>query len=178
MLRRSGPIRYPIGAYVLRPDPGPETVQKDLIEMAGSPAALRGAVAGLSDMQLSTLYRPGGWMLCQVVHHLAEAHMNWYSRTKLTLTEERPVVTPWDENTWAELADGRTVEIEPALVLFEAVCARWVTLMKSLTPAEWKREMQHPTRGIFVLDSALGMHVWHARHHTAHITDLRKRMGW
>jgi DinB superfamily len=174
----SDPIRYPVGPYVLCPDPSPETIQKELIEMAGSPAALRAAVEGLSNKQLLTPYRPGGWMLCQVVHHLAEAHMNWYSRTKLTLTEERPVVPPWDENTWAELADGRTVEIEPALALFEAVCARWVTLMTSLTPALWKREMQHPTRGVFVLDSALGMHVWHASHHTAHITDLRKRLCW
>ena len=116
-------------------------------------------------------------MLCQVVHHLAEAHMNSYSRTKLTWTEERRVVTAWDENTWAELAAWQTVEIEPALVLFHAVCARWVTLMRSLTPAQSKREMQHPTRGVFVLDSALGMHVWHANHHMAHITENQLRIN-
>jgi hypothetical protein len=170
--------RYPIGPYKIGPPPDAAMLAGLIEEMAGVPALLRAAVAGLNREQLATPYRPEGWMLCQVVHHLAEAHMNWYSRTKLALTEDRPVVTPWDENTWAELADGRTTEIEPALLLVDAVSTRWVTLMKSLTPKQWKREIVHPTRGVFVLDTALAMHVWHARHHTAHITGLRGRMGW
>ncbi|MGB7761698.1 MAG: putative metal-dependent hydrolase [Bryobacteraceae bacterium] len=171
-------LRYPIGPF----EPGPpvnEEWRRQLVqELAGSPARLRAAVAGLSGDRLDTPYRPGGWTVRQVVHHLADAQMNWYVRTRLALTEFEPIVKPFDEVLWAELADARSGPVEPSLLLCDAVCARWVALFESLSRAEWTRRMLHPERGTFVLNRVLPMHVWHARHHTAQITALRQRMGW
>jgi len=103
--------------------------------------------------------------------------MNWYIRTKLALTEDAPIVKPYDENLWAELSDARA-PVEASLILLEGIHRRWVDLFRSLSEAEWKRKMIHPDRGVFILDATLPMHVWHARHHTTHITELRKRLGW
>jgi uncharacterized damage-inducible protein DinB len=139
---------------------------------------VRAAVAGLSDTQLDTPYRPGGWTVRQVVHHLADAQMNWYLRTRLALTEFEPLVKPFEEARWADLADARSGPVEPSLLLCDAICARWVALFESLSRAEWTRRMLHPERGEFTLDQVLPMHAWHTRHHTAQITELRRRMGW
>jgi uncharacterized damage-inducible protein DinB len=146
--------------------------------MAEAPDHLRAAVARLSGEQFDTPYRPGGWTVRQVVHHLADAQVNWYVRTKLALTEDEPVVRAWDEVRWAEMYDARTAAPEPSLILLDGLYRRWVELFHSLSEEQWKRRLIHPERGEFVLDAALAMHVWHGQHHTAQIVELRKRMGW
>jgi uncharacterized damage-inducible protein DinB len=171
-------LRYPIGPFESGPPVDDEGRRQLLQQLTAAPARLRAAVAGLSGAQLDTPYRPEGWTVRQVVHHLADAQLNWYVRTKLALTEFEPLVKPFDETLWAELADARSGPIEPSLVICDALCARWVALFESLSRAEWARRMLHPERGEFVVDRALPMHVWHARHHTAQITALRERMGW
>ena len=171
-------LRYPIGPFEAGAPVDDEARRQLLQQLAESPARLRAAVAGLSADRLDTPYRPGGWTVRQVVHHLADAQMNWYVRTRLALTEFEPVVKPFDEALWAELADARNGPVEPSLLLCDALCARWVALFESLSEAEWSRRMLHPERGEFALDLVLPMHVWHARHHTAQITALRQRMGW
>jgi uncharacterized damage-inducible protein DinB len=149
-----------------------------LYQLSESARHLRIAVAGLSEDQINTPYRPGGWTVRQVVHHLADAQMNWYVRTKLAITEHSPIVKSYDEARWAELQDARTGPLEPSLILLDGISERWVCLYRSLTEEQWKRTIIHPDRGVFTLDTTLPMHVWHCRHHTAHITELRKQMGW
>lgn len=127
-------------------------------QLAAAPALLRAAVAGLSVAQLDTPYWPGGWTVRQVVHHLADAQMNWYVRTRLALTEAEPLVTPFDAALWAEIADARTGPVEPSLLVCDALCARWAALFESLDEAQWARRMLHPERGVFVLDQVLPMH--------------------
>ncbi len=171
-------LRYPIGPFVASEPPGASERLRLLTDLAEAPERLRAAVAGLSESQLDTPYRPGGWTVRQVVHHLADAQTNWCVRTKLALTEDAPVVKPYDEVRWAELQDARTAPIEPSLVLLDALHRRWVHLFRGLSEEQWKRKMVHPDRGVFILGATLPMHVWHARHHTAHITELRKHLGW
>lgn len=171
-------LRYPIGPFVAGAAPDASERLRMLSDLAGAPDRLRAAVVDLSDSQLDTPYRPGGWTVRQVVHHLADAQMNWYIRTRLALTEDAPVVKPYDEARWAELLDACTAPIEPSLFLLDGLHRRWVELFRNLSEAEWKRKLVHPDRGVFILDATLPMHVWHAHHHTAHVTDLRKRLGW
>ena len=171
-------LRYPIGPFEAGPPVDDEGRRQLLRQLAGAPARLRAAVADLSEDRLDTPYRPGGWTVRQVVHHLADAQMNWYVRTKLALTEDEPIVRSYDEVRWAELHDARTAPVEPSLNLLDGLHRRWVELFKSLSEEQWKRKIIHPDRGIFVLDATLAMHVWHGRHHTAHIVELRNRMGW
>jgi len=149
-----------------------------LSQLAEVPSRLRAAVAGLSESQLDTPYRPAGWTVRQVVHHLSDAQMNWYVRTKLAFTEDEPLVTPYDEMRWAELNDARTGPLEPSLMMLDGLYRRWVELFRSLTEEQWNRKLIHPDRGVFVLKATLPMQVWHGRHHTAHIEELRNRMGW
>lgn len=146
--------------------------------MARLPQALREAVAGLTDEQLDTPYREGGWTVRQVVHHLADAHLNNYVRVRLALTEETPLPKPWNEQLWAELPDARLAPVDVSLRLFEAVHQRWEMLLRALSPQEFARGFQHPTRGVLTLDWDLGLYVWHGWHHIAHIRALRQRMGW
>jgi uncharacterized damage-inducible protein DinB len=171
-------LRYPIGQF----EPGPPLNGRQRLalveELALAPAALREAVSGLSPGQLDTTYRPDGWTVRQVVHHVADAQMNWYVRTKLTLTEDEPLVKPYDEARWAETAEARTGPLEPSLSLLDALYRRWTALFRSLTDDQWNRRMVHPERGVLVLDATLPMMVWHGRHHTAQITALRQRMNW
>jgi uncharacterized damage-inducible protein DinB len=171
-------IRYPVGRFNFK-DPF-ETGDRPrfLAQLAEAPAKLRAAVAGLSDNQLDTPYRPGGWTVRQVVHHLADAHVNWYIRPKLAVTEDMPVTKPFAEQLWAELADARTSPVEPSLQMFEGVTARWCRFLASLTPGDWSRGFTNPEWGTLTVDDTLRANAWHTRHHTAHITELRKRMGW
>jgi len=170
--------RYPIGPFEAGPPPDFDMRLRLLSQLAEVPSHLRAAVADLSESQLDTRYRPAGWTVRKVVHHLADAQMNWYVRTKLALTEDDPVVRSYDEVRWAELHDARTAPVEPSLILLDGLHRRWVDLFKSLSEEQWKRTIIHPDRGIFVLDATLAMHVWHGQHHTAHIVELRNRMGW
>jgi uncharacterized damage-inducible protein DinB len=171
-------LRYPIGRF--QPGPVPDAAQRRalLSELAEQPIRMRAAVANLSESQLDTPYRPDGWTIRQVVHHLADAHMHWYVRTKLALTEENPPIMSFDEGLWSGLHDARTEDLAPSLAVLDGVCQRWVSLFRSLTEEQWKRTMVHPQRGTISLEFLLPLQIWHASHHTAHIVHLRNRMGW
>jgi hypothetical protein len=132
----------------------------------------------LSTQQLDTPYREGGWTVRQVAHHVPDSHMNAYVRFKLALTEEDPVIKPYAEDRWARLGDTQATPIEVSLALLESLHSRWVGLLRSLRPEDWKRTFRHPELGLVSLEKNLAMYSWHGRHHVAHITELRKRMGW
>lgn len=169
--------RYPIGHF----SPRHSLAQLDRIEqidvLRQLPHNLRTAVSGLSDAQLDTPYRDGGWTLRQVVHHVSDSHMNSYVRFKLALTEDSPTIKPYDEAAWAQLPDSR-LPADVSLALLDSLHARWVALIETFTPDDFGRSFQHPERGRQDLATALGLYAWHSRHHTAHITGLRERMGW
>lgn len=171
-------LRYPIGRF--EPGPAPDPWQRCalVVQLSEIPTQMKMAVAALSDNQLDTPYREGGWTARQVVHHLADAQLNWYTRTKLALTEDLPQIKPFDEALWAELHDGKAGPIEPSLILLQGITQRWAELFNSLTEDQWMRQMVHPERGVLIIANTLPMHVWHGHHHTAHVTELRKRMGW
>lgn len=171
-------LSYPVGKFKYEA-PLSYAQREHLIgEMAEAPARLRAAVKGMSEAQLDTPYREGGWTARQVVHHLADSHMNAYIRVRLALTEEQPLIKPYDQALWAELIDARTAPIEPSLEIFDALHQRFVILLKSLEAADFERTLNHPEHGLMTLDRNLAMYAWHARHHVAHITSLGERMGW
>jgi hypothetical protein len=167
-------LSYPIGRF----RPGDQDRKRILLDISETPGRLRDAVEGLAEKQLDTPYRPGGWTVRQVVHHLGDSHMHSYIRTKFALTQNEPTIMPYDENVWAGLIDARTGPLEASLVLLEGLHFRWVQLLESLTEADWKRNFNHPERGVLPLDINAAIYAWHGRHHTAHITELRKREGW
>jgi len=171
-------IRYPIGRFEFYAPYNSDDRPVWLAQLAEAPANLRAAVAGLNDQQLDTPYREGGWTLRQVVHHLADAHVNWYIRPKLAVTEDQPTIKPYAEQLWAELPDARSSPIEPSLAMFEGVHARFVRFFGSLAPGDWSRKFMHPEWGALKVEDVLRAMAWHARHHTGHITGLRRRMGW
>jgi uncharacterized damage-inducible protein DinB len=171
-------LRFPIGKF--RYDGTPNAEQKQLLleEIAQAPANLRAAVKGLSDAQLDTEYRPGGWTVRQVVHHVPDSHLNSYVRFKLALTEDDPTIKTYAEDRWAELADSKATPIEVSLTLLDSLHDRWVRLLKSLSEEDWKRTFRHPDLGPMALDKTLALYAWHGKHHVAHVTELRKRMSW
>jgi uncharacterized damage-inducible protein DinB len=171
-------LRFPIGKFHFE---GPLTEpqkQASLDEIARTPAKLRAAVKGLSEAQLDAPYRPGGWTVRQVVHHLPDSHMNSYVRFKLALTESEPTIKPYAEDRWAELADSKSTPVEVSLTLLESLHDRWAHLLRSLSPEDWKRTFRHPEMGAMTLEKTLALYAWHGRHHVAHITSLRERSGW
>ena len=171
--------RYPIGKFDRHKAPHSAEERKRLIDsIAELPECLQSATAGLNGKQLDTPYREGGWMVRQVVHHLADAHMNAYARFKLALTEETPTVTPFDEAAWAELADSRVTPIDVSLALVENLHARWVVLLRSLKPEDWERTITHPKSGPMTLNLMLSLYAWHGAHHVAQINALRARNQW
>jgi len=172
-------LRYPIGKYTFANSPTRQQVAEWVEDVARTPAALRAAVRGLADGQVETPYRPGGWTVRQLVHHLADSHLNAYTRFKLALTEDTPTIKPYDEAAWADLEDNRTVPIAVSLDLLEALHIRWVALLRAMTPEQMNRSFVHPEKGRAMrLDGALGLYAWHGRHHVAHVTALREREGW
>ncbi len=171
-------LRYPVGKFE-RVHEVTEVTRREWIEaIAAAPAAVRAAVAGLGDEQLDTPYRPGGWTVRQVVHHLPDSHLNAYVRLKLALTEEEPTIKTYEEARWAELPEARTAPIEVSLALLDALHRRWVMLLEDLPAAAFGRALHHPEWGRMSVDDLLGIYAWHGRHHVAHITGLRERMGW
>lgn len=170
--------RYPIGKYQRRDTLTPEERAAHIDAIAATPRKMRDAVAGLSAQQLETPYREGGWTLRQVVHHVPDSHLNSYMRFKLALTEETPTIRPYDEAAWAELADSRETPIETSLTLLESLHDRWVRLLRSMSDADFRRELRHPEIGTMTLDAVLGLYAWHGQHHVAHITATRTRNGW
>jgi hypothetical protein len=171
-------LRYPIGQRVSRDTFTSESRDAAFAAIRDLPAALRHAVFRLSDAQLDTPYRPNGWTVRQVVHHLADAHVVMYARVKLALTEDNPPVTLWDEVEWAELLDSREMPIDVSLAIVDAIHARFAALLALLTPHQLGRTLQHPVWGTIPVDELVELCAWHGRHHVAHISGLRERSGW
>jgi hypothetical protein len=172
-------LRYPIGKFEAAATLTP-SMRVDLMgQIERAPAQLRAAVSGLSVAQLDTVYRPGGWTVRQVVHHVPDSHLNAYTRLKLALTEDEPTIKPYEEARWAELVDSRTAPPEVSLVLLESVHTRWMMVWRSMIPEQFSRRFRHPEHpGMLSLDWMLSMYAWHGRHHVAHVTSLREREGW
>ena len=170
--------RYPVGKFQRQEKLTPAERRALIDQIVAAPARMREAVAGLDERQLATPYRQGGWTVRQVVHHVPDSHLNAYIRFKLALTEDVPTIKPYDQTRWAELADGRDTPIETSLQLLESLHDRWVRLLRSMSDADFSRRLKHPESGEMTLDNVLALYGWHGRHHTAHITSLRKREGW
>ena len=171
-------LRYPTGRLIYEADLTPAKRTQLIARIAETPAALRAAVTGLTVPQLDTPYRPGGWTVRQLVHHVPDSHVNAYVRFKLALTEDNPTIKPYDEAAWADVADTRLTPVDVSLTLLEAVHQRWVILLNALGDADFSRPLQHPDNGPMTLDKLLQMYAWHGRHHVAHVTELKKREGW
>lgn len=170
--------RYPIGKFHFDEPQNEEQKSKLIAEIAQAPANLRAAVKDLSPAQLDTPYRDGGWTVRQVVHHVPDSHLNAYSRFKLALTEQEPTIKPYAEDRWAQLADTKSTPIEISLTLLDTLHDRWVRLLRSLQPEDWKRSFRHPELGLVSLEKNLAIYAWHGRHHVAHVVELRRRMSW
>ena len=170
--------RFPIGKFRYLGPPTDGQRQAFIADIASTPLALRAATVGLSQQQLDTPYREGGWTVRQVVHHVPDSHLNAYVRFKLALTEDEPTIKPYAEDKWAELADTKSTPLEVSLVLLESLHDRWVRLLRSLGPEDWKRQFRHPELGVVPLEKNVALYAWHGKHHVAHVTELRKRMGW
>ena len=167
--------RFPIGEFK-RPDRLSDAERATaILKVEATPATLRAALAGMSDAQLDSTYREGSWTLRQVVHHLADSHVNSYSRFRLALTENHPTIKPYDEGKWAELEDARAMPVEVSLMLLDSLHARWVRLLRSLKPSDFDRTIDHPENGTMTIDQLLALYAWHGDHHIAHINMARKR---
>ncbi len=171
-------LSYPIGKFHYEGSLSADDRQKLVDDIARVPAELRAGVKGLSDVQLDTPYRPGGWTVRQVVHHVPDSHMNAYVRFKLALTETEPTIKTYEQQLWAELADTKSTPVEVSLALLDSLHDRWVRLLRSFKPEDWKRTFRHPELGTVSLEKNLALYAWHGKHHTAHITELRKRMSF
>lgn len=171
-------LRYPIGRLTRAASLTPEQRAAAIEEIAATPARLRAAVLGLTEEQLDTPYRPGGWTVRQLVHHVADSHLNSYIRFRWAMTEDNPTIKTYQETRWAELEDARTAPVEVSLALLESLHDRWVRLLRSMTPEDFSRPLTHPENGPMSMDGLLNIYGWHGRHHVAHVTALRERMGW
>lgn len=170
--------RYPIGKYQPPKEVTPAMRRRAIEDTAALPMRFRAAVIGLNDAHLDTPYREGGWTVRQVVHHLPDSHMNAYVRWKLALTEEQPTIKPYEEARWAELPDTKSTPIEVSLALLDNLHDRWARLLRSVKDDDFVRTFRHPDHGVRTLDWMLFLYEWHGKHHTAHITELRKQKGW
>jgi uncharacterized damage-inducible protein DinB len=171
-------LRYPVGKWAREPKIDATRRQELIDQIARAPGLLSAAVAGLSDEQLDMPYRPGGWTVRQVVHHVPDSHLNAYVRCKLAVTEQTPPVKTYDEVAWAMLPDVSATPVATSLSLLAALHSRWVILLRGLGAADFARGTQHPEWGSMTVDDYLGLYAWHGRHHTAHITSLAARMRW
>jgi hypothetical protein len=171
-------LRFPIGKFSFPQSSTPEQRKEWIRDIAETPGKLRAAVGGLTEAQLNTPYRPGGWTVKQVVHHVPESHMNAYIRFKLALTEEEPAIKTYDEAAWAKLPDVESTNVEVSLSLVDNLHHRWVRLLESMDDAAFQRTFRHPEMGVVKLERNLALYAWHGKHHVAHITSLREREGW
>lgn len=170
--------RYPIGNFSFDGTLTPDQKKQYLHDIEQTPARMRTAVSGLSDQQLNTPYREGGWTVRQVTHHVPDSHMNAYIRFKLALTEDEPTIRPYMEDRWAELPESKQAPVELSLNLLDNLHQRWTMVLKNISEADWKRNFKHPEMGLMSLEKTLALYSWHGRHHTAHVTALREKMGW
>lgn len=171
-------IRYPIGKFIAQDQHTPSEISACINRIETLPEKLEKVIAGLTAKQLDTPYREGGWTVRQVVHHVADSHMNAYIRTKWILSEETPLIKAYLEKIWAETPETKA---DPALstALIKALHTKWTLLLKSLTPEQLKRELIHPeTKKHIALHNLIAMYAWHGEHHLAHITGLKHRMNW
>jgi len=171
-------LRYPIGQYQAKSSLTSVERAEAISQICETPKRMRDAVSGLSDAQLDTPYRPGGWTLRRLIHHVPESHMNAYVRLKLALTENEPTIKPYDENLWSQIPDAHETPIETSLWLLEALHRRWDVLLRSVPQADFARRFRHPEIGPVTVDNLVHHYAWHGRHHVAHITSLRQREGW
>jgi uncharacterized damage-inducible protein DinB len=171
-------FQYPIGKFQPPEKFSDQDRQAFIQQIEEAPSSLWSVVTGLSEKQLDTPYREGGWTVRQVVHHVADSHMNAFVRFKLAMTEDQPTVKTYDQERWAELPDAKTVPVVVSLNLVDSVHKRFVTLLRSMSASDFTRTMNHPEQGVVNLDRYLSLYAWHGRHHVAHITRLRERMGW
>jgi uncharacterized damage-inducible protein DinB len=174
----SNDLRYPIGKFQFPADVSAADRQRFIEQIAETPANLRAALENLTPEQLDTPYRPGGWTVRQVVHHVPDSHINSYVRFRLALTEDNPAIKGYEESLWAELPDARTGPVEMSLTLLDALHVRWTALLRSLSEKDLQRTFRHSELGSVRLDQILALYAWHGRHHVAHIITLRKRNGW
>ncbi len=171
-------LRFPIGKLVRKDSYTAEEITANIATIRNLPNMLSEAVSILDDGQLDTSYREGGWTIRQVVHHLADSHLNSFIRLRLALTEDNPTIKPYDENTWAELIDAKNAPVELSLAILDGLHERWALLLESLTKEQLLRTFNHPESGRWTVEDNLGMYAWHSRHHLAHITNLIEREGW
>jgi uncharacterized damage-inducible protein DinB len=171
-------LRYPIGRLERKSSFTSAERRAAIDTIAATPAKLRAAVRGLTDAQLDTPYRPGGWTVRQLVHHVADSHINAYTRFRLAFTEDNPTIKPYDEAVWAELADVRTMPIAVSLDLLDKLHERLVHLLRATAERDFARTLVHPENGSMTVDALLNVYAWHGPHHTAHVTSLRDRMKW
>lgn len=171
-------LRYPIGEFKFAAPFTEAEREACIAKIEKTPADMRAAVAGLDEQQLDTPYRPEGWTVRQVVHHVPESHLNSYTRFKLALTEDEPTIKTYFEDRWAELDDARQAPIGLSLDLLDALHLRWLWLLRSLKDADFQRTFRHPDLGVVSLDKSLALYSWHGQHHVAQITNLRERNGW
>ena len=172
-------LRYPVGKFDAEAPITAESRAVAIADLAALPARLRAAVAGLTEAQLDAPYRPDGWTVRQVAHHLADSHLNAYTRIRLGLTEDNPTIKPYAEQKWAELPDAKSAPVDLSLAILDGLHQRWVTLTRTLTDADFARTVVHPEHGREMsLDFLTAMYAWHCRHHVAHITALRTREEW
>jgi uncharacterized damage-inducible protein DinB len=171
-------LSYPVGKFDVKAPVAPDRRPQLIEEIAAVPARYRNAVRDLDDGQLDTPYRPGGWTVRQVVHHVADSHMNAYIRFRLALTEDSPTIKPYEQAKWAELRDAKTAPVEVSLELIDGLHQRLSDLLRSFSEDDFARTFRHPELGVVRLDTNLALYAWHGRHHAAHITGLRDRMGW
>jgi hypothetical protein len=170
-------LRYPVGEFVMPAAVTPAMRVEAIAAITAMPAQLRDAVRGLSNSQLDTPYRPNGWTVRQVVHHVGDSHMNAFVRLKLALTEDNPTVKPYDEKAFATLPDQQ-LPIEVSLLLVDGLHARWAAVLNALSREHFTRPLYHPEIGAITVDYVVQTYGWHSRHHVAHITRLREREGW
>ena len=170
--------RYPIGKFSFEGPLTAEQKKQYLNDIEQTPARLRTAVRGLSDEQLNTPYRDGGWTVRQLAHHVPDSHMNAYIRFKLALTEDEPTIRPYMEDRWAELPESKQAPIDVSLALLDSLHQRWTIVLRNIPDADWKRTFRHPEMGLLSLEKTLALYAWHGRHHVAHVTTLREKMGW
>ena len=170
-------LSFPIGRFDRHQPIAPAMRAPAMATISDLPRHIRAATAGLNDAQLDTPYRPGGWTVRQLVHHVADSHMNGYVRAKLALTEDNPTIKPYEQDEWARLADMR-LPIDVSLSLLDGIHLRWAMVWKAMAAEQFSRTFQHPELGPLTLDTHLQLYAWHSRHHVAHITALRQREGW
>jgi uncharacterized damage-inducible protein DinB len=174
----SADLRFPTGRFQRPASLDADGRARAIDIIADTPGRLREAVRGLTEQQVETPYRPGGWTIRQVVHHVPDSHVNAYCRFKLALTEDEPTIKPYDEGRWAELNDSKVVPIATSLAFLDAVHERWLAILRAMSASDFERMLTHPESGRQRLDQMLALYAWHGPHHIAHVTAVRARMGW